>query len=352
VLTSLTGPLYPDFRFIVSLAVPDMIGSLNRRKFLQAATGAALATRLQPARAQTTEPVFSYPMGLPGRPFGDGLYIRHGFTCENLTNYPRWWHTGENWFLTEGETAGTGVYAVADGQVVFVGSDYPGPVVIVQHQNDFYSMYGHLDYNVFVAAGDVVERAQQIGTVLLRSDGRASHLHFEIRDFLMKPEVNGTAPRYNYACGYQCAPGPGYWPMTDPQLPVGMGWRNPMHAINRRIYSDGMPASGAEVVVAASPASATTTVWSSVAGNDRQVVTEIDLTPGDRYPLLDIHAWAENTTHATAEAYHVWYQIGLPGSREGWVQAMIPSTEQTGTDGRPSTIILNFLPHVITPEGG
>jgi hypothetical protein len=213
-------------------------------------------------------------------------------------------------------------------------------------------MYGHLDYNLPVADGDIVERGQQIGAVLLITDSRGpSHLHFEIRNFLENREVNGTAPRYNYACGYQCAPGPGFWPISDAQLPVDMGWRNPMHAIARRIYPDGVPNS-AEVVVAASPASATTTVWSSVAGNDRQKIAELDLTPGDQYPLLDIHAWAENTTHTTAEAYHVWYRIGLPDDRDGWVVAMAPSTEETGTDGRPSTIILNFVPNVITPEGG
>ncbi len=327
-----------------------MIGSLNRRKLIQGTAAAALASRLRPARAQTTDPIFSYPMGLPNRAFGDGFYLRHGFTCENLTNYPGWWHTGENWFLRAGETAGIGVYAVADGQVVFAGSDYPGPVVIVQHQNDLFSMYGHLDYNVLVATGDVVERAQQIGTVLLRSDSVPNHLHFEIRTFLLNPEVNGTAPRYNYPCGYQCAPGPGYWPMNDPQLPVGMGWRNPMHSINRRAYPNGVPAN-AEVIVSTSPASQTTTVWSALAGQNRERVTELDLRPGDRFPLHDIHAWAENTAQTSAEAYHVWYQIGLPGDRKGWVLAMVPATEQTGTDGRPSTVIPNFVPHVVTPGG-
>jgi murein DD-endopeptidase MepM/ murein hydrolase activator NlpD len=329
-----------------------MTGTINRRRILQTAAGTALASRLHLASAQTAQPVFSYPMGLPGRPFGDGLYIRHGFTCENLTNYPGWWHTGENWFLTEGETAGVGVYAVADGEVVFTDSDYPGRVVIVRHQDALYSMYGHLDYILPVAEGDVVERMQQIGAVLLRNDGRPSHLHFEIRTFFENREVNGTAPRYNYACGYQCAPGPGYWPMSDVQLPVDMGWRNPMHAIARRTFPGGVPASSAEVVVAASPASPTTKVWSEVTGDEKTLITELDLRPGDRYPLLAIHAWAENTAHTSAEAYHVWYRIALPDDREGWILAMVPTTEEIGTDGRPSTIILNFVPYVITPEGG
>ncbi|MFL5761951.1 MAG: peptidoglycan DD-metalloendopeptidase family protein [Thermomicrobiales bacterium] len=329
-----------------------MSGTLNRRTLLHAATAAALASRSRPARAQTVTPVFSYPMGLPGRPLGDGFYIRRGFTCEGSTYFPGWWHTGENWHLTEGETAGVGVYAVADGEVVFTDSDYPGRVVIVRHQGDLCSMYGHLAYDPPVAAGDVVERGQEIGTVLQRTDGRASHLHFEMRTFFEQPEVNGAAPRYGYACGVDCPPGPGYWPIADPQLPVAMGWRNPMHALARRAYPDGGPAAGAEVVVAMSPASPTTVVWSSVTGQNRERVAEIDLHPGDSYPVLAIHAWAENTPHTSAEAYHVWYQIALRDGRQGWVLAMMPASEETGIDGRPSTIILNFLLNVVTPGDG
>jgi murein DD-endopeptidase MepM/ murein hydrolase activator NlpD len=328
-----------------------MSGTLNRRTLLHAATAVTLASRLRPARAQAANPVFSYPMGLPGRAFGDGLYIRRGFTCEGSTYFPGWWHTGENWHLIEGETAGVGVFAVADGEVMFTDSDYPGRVVIVRHQDDLYSMYGHLAYDPPVAAGDAVERGQEIGTVLQRTDGRASHLHFEMRTFFEQPEVNGAAPRYGYACGVDCPPGPGYWPIADPQIPVDMGWRNPMHARSRRAYPAGVHAAGAEVIVATNPSRQTTTVWSALTAQNRARVTEIELRPGDRYPLLDIHAWAENTPHTSAEAYHVWYQIRLPDARAGWVLAMMPATEEIGTDGRPSTIILDFLLNVLTRGG-
>ena len=33
---------------------------------------------------------------------------------------------------------------------------------------------------------------------------------------LYEAEVNGETPRYAYACGFNCAPGPGYWPMAAP----------------------------------------------------------------------------------------------------------------------------------------
>jgi murein DD-endopeptidase MepM/ murein hydrolase activator NlpD len=314
----------------------------------------ALSSRIKIARAQNAQPTFSYPIGLPGRALGDGLFIRHGFTCENTWYNTGWWHTGEDWYLNGGaETAGVGVFAVASGQVVFAGSEYPGRVVIVQHAEQLYSMYGHLDYDLFVSDGDVVERGQQLGTILLRTEGRApSHLHFEFRNFLTRDEINGTAPSYGVRCGYMCVPGPGYWPMSDPQLPVGKGWRNPSHAIARRAFPNGVPAEGAEVIVGESPATSTTPLWSAVTGGNREQVGELDLRPGDRFPLRDVHAWAERTTRTTAEAYHVWYQIGLPDDSAAWVEAMVPSDSDTGADGRPSTVILNFLPHVVTPDSG
>ena len=116
--------------------------------------------------------------------------------------------------------------------VVFAGSDYPGRVVIVRHADDLFSMYGHLDYALLVEVGDVVERGQPLGAILARTDGRApSHLHFEIRTFLTTPEVNGDAPRYGFACGVDCPPGPGYWPIDAPEHPSVIGWRNPTHLI-------------------------------------------------------------------------------------------------------------------------
>src|SRR5215204_1375126 len=111
-------------------------------------------------------------------------------------------------------------------------------------------MYGHLDYALSLAVGDVVERGQPVGTILARTDGRApSHLHFEIRTFLTMPEVNGASPRYGFACGVECPPGPGYWPIEAPDNPVDVGWRNPSHAI--AAATDGVQ--GLEAVVAAEP---------------------------------------------------------------------------------------------------
>ncbi len=192
-------------------------------------------------------------MGWDGRIPGDGTIIRHAFDVENTSLYPGWWHTGENWFLDfDGNSAGAPVYAVSDGTVVFAGSDYPGRVVIIQHDGGIFSMYGHLDYALLVGEGDSVTRGQVIGRVLNKTDGRSpSHLHFEMRTFLIESIVNGDAPWYDYPCGYQCPPGPGYWPFGSELLPTEVGWLNPLHVIYGRAYGADIP-TGAEVIASES----------------------------------------------------------------------------------------------------
>ena len=44
-------------------------------------------------------------------------------------------------------------------------------------------------------------------------------------------------PRYDFRCGANCPPGPGYWPIDAPDLPSDLGWRNPTHTINRRAFA-------------------------------------------------------------------------------------------------------------------
>src|SRR5215211_5618762 len=142
---------------------------LTRRGIMGASLAATLASRFKPTEAQSIPLDFGYPVGQPGRVFGDGFLVRHGYATENTWYLPGYLHTGEDWYTTEGDAAGAGVYATAAGDVVFAGSDYPGHVVIVQHAADLFSMYGHLDYALSVAVGDVVERGQPLGTILART---------------------------------------------------------------------------------------------------------------------------------------------------------------------------------------
>ena len=137
-----------------------------------------------------------------------------------------------------------------------------------------------------------------------------------MRTFFITPEVNGEPPRYGYACGYQCPPGPGYWPMDAPEHPA-LGWRNPIHVIARRAYPDGRPPAGA-AVVAAQPSAATAAVWDKPP--DRRGARQrgdLPLRPGERFPLLDRSAGREAGTATGADGYRLSYRLALPAGGDG-----------------------------------
>jgi len=324
-------------------ALHSMERCLTRRGIMRASLGATLASRVKSAAAQSVPLVFGYPVGQPGRVFGDGFLVRHGYATENTWYLPGYRHAGEDWYTTEGDAAGTGVYAAAAGEVVFTGSDYPGRVVIIRHDYDLYSMYGHLDYALLVGTGNVVERGQPLGTILARTDGRApSHLHFEIRTFLTTPEVNGDSPRYGFACGVDCPPGPGYWPIDAPEHPSVIGWRNPTHVIADHTEV----LDGSEAVVAMT-ATGEANVWSAPQPDDAEPLRSLLLRPGDHYALLAIDAGPAASEGTSAEAYRLWYRLAMTDGTLGWVQAALPSANDSGSDGRPSSVRFAFLPAVV-----
>lgn len=295
-----------------------------------------------PATANPDPPVWSYPIGWPGSAPGVGFMIRHGFQTENTWFNPGDWHTGEDWYALEGDTAGANVYAVADGAVVYVESNYPGRVVIVQHAADLFSVYGHLAFEPPVAVGQHVRRGEQVGVVLQRSDGVPNHLHFEIRTFLLAREVNGATPRYAYRCGRDCPPGPGYWPIAAPELPAALGWRNPTHVIARRAFEQNSP----HAVVTVAVPGARAALWEtlSAAGQPSGARGELELRAGTRYPLLEQRVGPEAPTTTGAAAYLLWYRIALPHGAPAWLQAALPSGLETGADGRPSAVQLLVVP--------
>jgi murein DD-endopeptidase MepM/ murein hydrolase activator NlpD len=315
------------------------------------ATSPPVATATQPAPTPIPPATyrFGYPIGLPGRVPGDGFYIRDGFAVENTWYNPGWWHTGEDWYVLEGSTAGAQVYAVAAGEVVYAGANYPGRVVIVRHAEDLYSMYGHLNVALAVQPGDQVERGTLLGLVEPDGERAPAHLHFELRTFLTTTEVNGAAPRYGYACGPRCPPGPGYWPINAPDHPADQGWRSPAHLIGRRMFAD--PAALGEVVVATQPTSASVTLWSAPPDQPaRTTHGTLELRAGQRYTLLGVYAGSPETRETSALAYQLWYQVQAGDGRAGWVQAAVPSAFEAGSDGRPSSIYFNFFP-AVDPAG-
>lgn len=324
--------------------------SVFTRRLLGKGIAGALGARLLSISALNAQEApdwaFSYPMGLSDAALGDGLVILHGYACENVPYFTGWWHTGENWHLEQGETGGSPVYAVADGEVVYSGSNYPGLVVIVKQADELYSMYGHLDFDAIVAEGDRLARGQLLGHVLTRTDGRLSHLHFELRTFYISNQINGDAPSYGVNCGYNCPPGPGYWPMIDPRHPSQMGWRNPSAVIANRAFGGGAIPSTAEIVATTSAGEAAS-VWTLPKDQPGAVrLADLATRPGDRFQLLEINGGDEASLVTSATGYAIWYRITLPTGGSGWVQAAIPSKRYTGMDGRPSTVRLRFVPAV------
>jgi murein DD-endopeptidase MepM/ murein hydrolase activator NlpD len=294
------------------------------------------------AFAQEPEfPAFSYPIGDPGQPLGDGFVIRHGYATENTWYLPGYLHAGEDWYRIEGDTAGASVYAIGAGEVVFAGSDYPGRVVIIQHEDDLFSMYGHLDPDLSVVDGDRTERGQLIGTVATRGDDVPNHLHFELRTFLTTSEVNGDTPSYDFGCGIECPPGPGYWPIDAPDHPSDVGWRNPTHAI----AAETAGASDLEVVISAEPPEDELQLRADPT-DDADVVQSITAEPGSRFPLVDVRADQADTDGTSAEAYSVWYRIQPERGEPGWVRAVVASTMDTGADNRPSSLRFVLLPAI------
>lgn len=320
-----------------------MVAQMTRRRFVAGVAALSMIGRGIQAQETGADWQWTPPIGWPGESPGDGFFIKHGYACENIAFYPGGWHTGENWYALDDDSAGAEVYAIADGEIVFAGYDYPGPVVIIDHGDEIYSQYGHLDYALDIDSGPVA-RGQRIGTVLSRSDGRApSHLHFEVRRFLTTPDVNGPNPRYSFHCGPNCPPGPGYWPIDAPEHPSAMGWLNPVHAMARLAFPDGV-SDGVEVIVARG-ARELVPVWSGPGG---EAIGEVALSPGDRYVLRGIEAGEPDADGTSAEAYRLWYRISAP-ERDGdplWVEALWASDEVLGSDGRPASVRFDFLPWV------
>lgn len=295
-------------------------------------------------------PHFIYPISRSGGVPGDGFFIRHGYATENTWFNPNHWHTGEDWYALEGDTAGAEVRAVADGEVVYVGSNYPGRVVIVRHADDLFSMYGHLDPAVAVTEGQRVSRNDLLGTVLRRGDDVPNHLHFEMRTFLFTDAVNGTSPRYPFRCGPGCTPGPGYWPIDAPELPDVLGWRNPTHVLAGRTGWTASDDSAVdvlgEVIMATGAPSQTLGLWTTLDESNNPVGPqgELILQPGEHYAVLDTRAGHEAPEQTGATAYRLWYRLLLEDGRTGWVAALSADGADRGSNGMPSSVRFNLLP--------
>jgi hypothetical protein len=157
-----------------------------------------------------------------------------GNTCFGVA-WEKLWHAGQDLYRTDGKsTAGAEVAAVADGIVAYANPDlnYPGLVVIVEHETDdgpLYSVYAHLDDNsLAVEQGQQVQRGDKLGAVLKMAytgrfpehhpSGDDSHLHFELRRFLSARNIYKNAPSCNGLVagrGYTHPERPGEFPSKE-----------------------------------------------------------------------------------------------------------------------------------------
>jgi len=180
---------------------------------------------------------FDYPVASP-----NDWVIQQGF-APSYNPYGGGLHTGEDWIINpqlrdeRGQPVSTihqPVQAVAPGSVRYASMvGYPCGVVILEHTlpdgQSVYSMYAHIEA-LTVVAGEWVAGGQVLGRICAWPGDRSnSHLHFEIRSFYIKDQVNGE----NAACLYRhrnFPPGPGYWPVCGShwlERPADEGWLNP-----------------------------------------------------------------------------------------------------------------------------
>jgi lipoprotein NlpD len=76
---------------------------------------------------------------------------------------------------------GEAVTAAADGRVVYVGTGIPeyGPLIVIKHNDNLVSAYGHAG-KLLVNEGDAVRAGQQIAEMATDANGRGT-IEFEIR---------------------------------------------------------------------------------------------------------------------------------------------------------------------------
>lgn len=90
---------------------------------------------------------------------------------------------GSNKGIDIAGTRGQDVYAAADGQVVYSGSNLRGygNLIIIQHTPSYLSAYGHND-SLIVREGDAVKGGQIIAKMGQTDSSNGVKLHFEIRE--------------------------------------------------------------------------------------------------------------------------------------------------------------------------
>lgn len=149
----------------------------GRREFISWSAPLGV-TRENPASARVLGPGACDPVS--GGAVGFGTFVwpanQHrlsGFDYSPSTNH---------WGLDLAGNEGEGVYATDAGVVVYAGwNNYGyGNMIMVDHGNNFQSLYAHLN-GINVGCAQSVGQGDLIGTIGSTGRSSGSHLHFEIR---------------------------------------------------------------------------------------------------------------------------------------------------------------------------
>jgi hypothetical protein len=70
----------------------------------------------------------------------------------------------------------------------------------------------------------------------------------------------------------------------------------------------------------------------------------LSLEQGQGFQLHDVVAGDETASGTGAEATHLWYHVTAVGGDSSWVQAIVPSADEVGSDGRPSSWRFVLIP--------
>ena len=108
-----------------------------------------------------------------------------GYTISSYYGYRQYifgssWHSGID---IAGTGYGSNIYAANNGVITTrQWSDSYGWYIIINHNNGYYSLYGHMSrFSDNFSVGSTVERGQIIGYVGATGNVTGPHLHFEIR---------------------------------------------------------------------------------------------------------------------------------------------------------------------------
>jgi hypothetical protein len=135
-------------------------------------------TRENPASARVLGPGACDPISGGAVGYGTFIWPANNHYLSGFDYAP----SANHWGIDIAGNDGEGVYATDAGVVVYAGwNNYGyGNMIMVDHGNDFQSLYAHLS-GISVQCGQSVGQGDGIGTIGNTGRSSGSHLHFEIR---------------------------------------------------------------------------------------------------------------------------------------------------------------------------